>query len=245
MTFACKSLTGDDFDDARFQKFVYRFLHVCRFPPDYFEYSSTTRFSLMSGSMSSRSGNDFSTPVIFFASTSTHSGKTDLGCYLQSTLNAQLLLCFFANADCESPGIHLKSTGMFDHFAVYLDALVANELTGFGPRRREPHAVDNIVQTPFQQAQQILTCRAFQLSGFFVVIAKLSFQYAIHTAQLLFFPKLQYRSPTNGDGVARRHQAALPTCTSTQAAERHSSETGPCLRGGTVCILVLEYLAII
>jgi len=42
---------------------------------DSFEYSSTTRFSLMSGRMSSRSGNDLRVPAIFFASTSTQSGK--------------------------------------------------------------------------------------------------------------------------------------------------------------------------
>ncbi len=43
--------------------------------PDYLEYNSTTRLSLMSGSMSPRSGSDFRTPENFFSSTSTQSGK--------------------------------------------------------------------------------------------------------------------------------------------------------------------------
>ena len=73
-TLANKSLTGVTLTTRGFRNSC---TDSCmgRYLPDYLEYSSTTRFSLMSGRISSRSGNDFKTPDIFFASTSTQSGR--------------------------------------------------------------------------------------------------------------------------------------------------------------------------
>src|SRR5665213_685987 len=72
-------------DDARFQQGVALHadpLFVSVMAPakfagakDYFEYSSTTRLSLMSWPNSERSGAPLNVPESFFGSTSTHAGK--------------------------------------------------------------------------------------------------------------------------------------------------------------------------
>ena len=46
---------------------------------------------------------------------------------------------------------------MLTTLTVHLDALVANQLTSFCSRGRKAHAINDVVQTTFEQAQQILT----------------------------------------------------------------------------------------
>jgi hypothetical protein len=75
------------------------------------------------------------------------------------------------------------------------------ELTSFRPRSSETHAVNNIVETTLEKAQQVLTGRALQLCRFLVIVAELAFQHTIHATEFLLFAKLQ--------AIVRQARAAL------------------------------------
>ncbi len=68
---------------------------------------------------------------------------------------------------------------------------MADQLASFGTRRRKTHAIHDVVQASFQQAQQVFTRRAFQLGGTLVVVAELALEHPVHTTQFLLFTKLQ------------------------------------------------------
>lgn len=76
--------------------------------------------------------------------------------------------------------------------AVQFDRAVRNQLAC--PQHgsnRIPHAIDNVVQTRFEQLNQLFTgVTARRRSAFGEVFAKLLFQYAVHPLELLLFAQL-------------------------------------------------------
>jgi hypothetical protein len=68
---------------------------------------------------------------------------------------------------------------------------VAHKLASFGTCRSKPHAINRIVETTLQQAQQVFTRRSLQLGSTLIVIAELTLEYAVHATELLLFTKLQ------------------------------------------------------
>ena len=50
--------------------------------------------------------------------------------------------------------------------------------------------VYNVVQTTFQQSQQVFTCVAFQTCCFFIVVTELTLQHTVDTANFLLFTQL-------------------------------------------------------
>ena len=78
-----------------------------------------------------------------------------------------------------------------DDLAVDFDALVAHELASLRSRRRDAHAVHGVVEPTFQQAQQVLTRRAFQLRRALVIVAELPLEHAVHATQLLLLTQLE------------------------------------------------------
>jgi hypothetical protein len=55
----------------------------------------------------------------------------------------------------------------------------------------ETHALDNIVEPSFQELQKVVARDAFHPLGLFEITTELSFENAIDTLDLLFFPELQ------------------------------------------------------
>jgi len=68
---------------------------------------------------------------------------------------------------------------------------VSYQLASFFLGSGEAHALDNIVEPSFQELQKVVARDAFHPLGFFEITAKLSFEYAVDTLDLLFFPELQ------------------------------------------------------
>ncbi|KPY94206.1 Uncharacterized protein ALO36_05376 [Pseudomonas syringae pv. tomato] len=111
-----------------------------------------------------------------------------MGTQIESLDNTQLILSLFADSN------NVASTNLIrrnvNGFAVYANRLVRNQLTGFGTRRAEAHAVYNVVQTAFEQLQQVLACCTFLAGGFFVVAAELTLENAVDTTDFLLFTQL-------------------------------------------------------
>ena len=143
----------------------------------------------MSGRTSSRSGNAFKTPAIFLASTSTHSGRPT---WLAISIALVIRSCFFAfsRMATASPALELGRRDV-NNLAVNFDALVAHKLARFGTCRSKAHAINRVVETTLQQAQQVFTRGTFQLGSTLVVIAELTLEHTVHTTELLLFTKLQ------------------------------------------------------
>jgi len=62
---------------------------------------------------------------------------------------------------------------------------IALWLTCFGACRPETHAVDHVVETAFQQLEQVLASRPLQTRRSLVVVAELTLEHTIDEAQLL------------------------------------------------------------
>jgi hypothetical protein len=67
---------------------------------------------------------------------------------------------------------------------------VAYQLTCFCTSGAKAHAIYNVVQTCFEQLQQVFTSGAFTTNSFRKVIAELTLEYAIDTADFLLFTQL-------------------------------------------------------
>src|SRR6218665_1638246 len=103
--------------------------------------------------------------------------------------DAQLLLGLLAHGNGVAG---LDQVGRdVDDFTVHGDALVRDQLASFGARGAEAHAVNDVVQTAFQQRQQVHAGRALAALGFSEVAAELTLQHAIHALDLLLFTPLQ------------------------------------------------------
>src|SRR5690606_8665853 len=102
---------------------------------------------------------------------------------LESLSNTQLILRFLANRN------HITGTNLIRRYvygiAVNSDGLVRNQLTGFGASSTVAHAVYDVVQTAFEQLQQVLTCCALTAGSFFVVTAELTLKYTVNTTNFL------------------------------------------------------------
>ena len=75
--------------------------------------------------------------------------------------------------------------GMFDAPAVDLEVAVTHELPCLGARGREAEAVDDVVQSRLEQAQEVLAADARAAGGLLVVVAELLLEQAVIPASLL------------------------------------------------------------
>src|SRR6187551_2779405 len=85
---------------------------------------------------------------------------------------------------------------------------MADELPCLGTRRRETHAVNDVVEPRFEHPEQVLSGRAFDLRRLLVIAAELPLEHAVHAAQLLLLAQLHaiVREPrTPLTGAAGRH----------------------------------------
>src|SRR5690606_13246863 len=75
--------------------------------------------------------------------------------------------------------------------AVHFDCAVVHQLTRFSARGAEAHAVNDVVQTRFEQLDEGLTRVAAAAIGFLEVLAELLLEHTVHALELLLFTKLQ------------------------------------------------------
>ncbi len=183
---------GLDLDDARLQKFCDGIPAWQSASGYYFEYSSTTRFSLMSGRISSRSGSALSVPVIFFSSTSTQSGKPTCAGDGQRVLRcAACLRDLLAHRD-HVAGLAPGTTGCSPVSPLTWIALWLTSWRASARVDGEAHAVDDVVQPRLRAAaagsRRSSPCGRAAL---LVVVAELALEHAVHAAQLLLLAQLQ------------------------------------------------------
>src|SRR5882724_4796666 len=114
--------------------------------------------------------------------------------------DAQLLLRLFAHTH-HVTGLD-QVRGDVDDLAVDGDGLVRYQLATFGARGAEAHAVDDAVQTRFEQQQQVGAGVALAALGFRKVAAELALQDAVHALDLLLFAQLQTEVGGAGAGSA-------------------------------------------
>ncbi|MNE31207.1 hypothetical protein D3C80_1247590 [compost metagenome] len=74
--------------------------------------------------------------------------------------------------------------------AVDADRFVRNQLTGFSASSAVAHTVDDVVQTAFEQLQQVLTSSAFLAGRFFVITAELTLEHTVDTTNFLLLTQL-------------------------------------------------------
>ena len=67
---------------------------------------------------------------------------------------------------------------------------MSHQLPRFGASCTKAHAIYNVVQTLFQQGQQIFTGVAFETSRIFIVVAELLLKDAVDTTYFLLFTQL-------------------------------------------------------
>src|SRR5688572_24596019 len=115
-------------------------------------------------------------------------GEPDLAGYRQRRLDTQLFFGAIANGDLVACLQLIRRD--VDDLLVDLDAAMTHELARLGARRREAHAVHDVVQPRFEHAQQVLAGRAFDLRRLLVIVAELPLEHAVHAAQLLLLAKL-------------------------------------------------------
>ncbi|MCY1406291.1 hypothetical protein D9M71_215530 [compost metagenome] len=112
-----------------------------------------------------------------------------MGAQLQSLGNTQLVLRLLANSN------HVTSLDLVGRnvhgLAVDADGLVGYQLTRFGTSGTEAHAVYDVVQTAFQDLQQVLTSGALTAGCFLVVTTELTLQNAVDTTDFLLLTQLQ------------------------------------------------------
>ena len=77
-----------------------------------------------------------------------------------------------------------------DLLAVDQDGLVRDELASLGAGDRETHAVDDVVQTAFEQAQQVFAGVALEGRRLGVVVAELTLEHTVDALDLLLFTQL-------------------------------------------------------
>ncbi len=85
----------------------------------------------------------------------------------------------------------MDKTGANIHFfSVYCDMAMRNHLTSLAAGIGKTKAVNAIVQTALQQAQQVFTCNAVFLGCHLIVMAELSLLYTINKLCFLLFIQL-------------------------------------------------------
>src|SRR5579863_1836184 len=119
--------------------------------------------------------------------------------------NTRLLLRLFAHRH-HVTRLHLQRRDVRD-LTVHDDRLVAHELTCFSARRAEAHAVDDVVETRFEQLQQVFTRVALASIGFGEVAAELALKHAVDALHFLLFAQLRAvvgRTSARGAAVLTR-----------------------------------------
>jgi hypothetical protein len=86
--------------------------------------------------------------------------------------------------------------------AVDEDAFVADDLTRFGARGAEAHAISHAVEPAFEYLQQRFAGHLLATRGFVIALAELALEQAVGAAHLLFFAKL--------NAVTRKAGVLLP-----------------------------------
>ena len=76
------------------------------------------------------------------------------------------------------------------NISVYHEMSVADKLPGGFARGRETQTVDDIVQTRFQENQEVLTGYTLLLGSLQVIVMELVFQKTINSFNFLFFTEL-------------------------------------------------------
>src|SRR5690606_7370309 len=116
-------------------------------------------------------------------------GQTLTGGQFKGFLDASLALGLLAHgnhvAGLDQHGSDVGST------AVHFDGAVVHQLASFSARGAEAHAVDDVVQTRFEQLDQGLTGVAAAAVGFLEVLAELLLEHTVHALELLLFTQLQ------------------------------------------------------
>ena len=74
--------------------------------------------------------------------------------------------------------------------AVYLKVTVADDLPGVRARQRQPHAVDDVVEAPFERDEQRFAGNARALRRFLEVLAELALEHAVDALDLLLLAQL-------------------------------------------------------
>ena len=70
------------------------------------------------------------------------------------------------------------------------DRTVRHHLACFSARGAETHAIDDIIQSRLQQAQEVFTGNTALACRFLVIVAELLFQHTVDTTYLLLFTQL-------------------------------------------------------
>src|SRR5690606_14475674 len=113
---------------------------------------------------------------------------TALSAQFEGLGDAQLITALLAN------GNHVTSFNLVRRdvhgLTVDGDRLVGNQLTGFRTSGAVAHAIHDVVETAFEQLQQVLAGSALTTSRFLVVTAELTLEHAIDTTYFLLFTQL-------------------------------------------------------
>src|SRR5690606_38443297 len=97
--------------------------------------------------------------------------------------DAQLVTALLANSN-HVTGLDLVGRDVHG-LAVDGNRLVGNQLTGFRTSRTEAHAIHDVVETAFEQLQQVFAGSALTAGSFLVVTAELALQHAVDTTNFL------------------------------------------------------------
>ena len=143
----------------------------------------------MSPVISSRAGAFLNVPSIFLASSAHPGRETVLAGEVESFNDAGLLLGGLTHGD-DITGLDGVGRDVA-LLAVHEDRAVAHELTRFSTRRAEAHAVDDVVETAFEQSEHGFTRVARAAARFCIVAAELAFEDAVDTLDLLLFTQLR------------------------------------------------------
>src|SRR6185437_12172283 len=107
---------------------------------------------------------------------------------LHGFLHAQLLLRIFGELDLVTGAHHVRRH--VDLLAVDHHRFVRDELARLRAGHRKAHAIHDVVEARFQQAQQVFTGVALQLGSLLVVVAELALEHAIDALDLLLLAQL-------------------------------------------------------
>src|SRR6185437_11432178 len=107
---------------------------------------------------------------------------------LHGFLHAQLLLRVFGELDLVTGTHHVRRH--VDLLAVDHHGLVRDQLARLRAGHCEAHAVHDVVEAGFQQAQQVFAGVALQLGGLLVAVAELALEHAIDALDLLLLAQL-------------------------------------------------------
>lgn len=138
--------------------------------------------------MSSRCGSAFTIPLKLGASTSSQEGQPRRAHGFLSFGENRDGSALFGNFNAVA-NLHLKGRDG-DLMTVQRKDAVADQLTGLSPGVGEAEAVHDVVQTAFEESEQVRAGHALRHIGVDEVTVELLFQNAINATHLLLFTQL-------------------------------------------------------